>query len=81
MHFGKTAAAKFKRLNECAMRCIFNGVTLVKANKLCQVCKKEGFMKIMNVHTIILTNKAIYATALTPVSGLLSLRSNKINVI
>ena len=79
MHCGKTAAGKLEKLNECAMRCIFNDnistydELLVKANMLSLQNRRIQDM-------CILIYKAIYATTPTPISGLLSLRSNKCNL-
>ena len=79
MHCGKTAASKLEKLNGCAMRCIFNDNVstydelLVKAN---MPSLQNGRIQDL----CILIYKAIYATTPTPISGLLSLRSNKCNL-
>ena len=80
MHCGKTAAGKLEKLNERAMRCIFSGnistydELLVKANMLSLPNRRIRDMCILNIY------KVIYATTQTPISGLLSLRSNECNL-
>ena len=76
MHCGKTAAGKLaEKLNERAMRCIFNDnistsdELLVKANM--QSLKNRRIQDMC-----ILIYKVIYSTSPTPISGLLSLKCN-----
>ena len=79
MHYGKTAAGKLEKLNERAMRCIFNDnistydELLMKTNMPSQQNRRIQDM-------CILIYKVIYATTPTPISGLLSLRSNECNL-
>ena len=76
MHCGKTAAGKLEKLNEHAIRYIFNNNIstydglLIKAN-----LPSLHNRKIQDMCIPIF--KAIYATTPTSIGGLLSLRSNK----
>ena len=80
MHCSKTAAGKREKLNERAMRCIFNDnistydELLVKANM--PSLQNRRIQRDM----CILKYKIIYATTSTLISGLLSLRSNECNL-
>ena len=80
MHCGKTAAGKLEKLNELAMRCIFND----KISTYDELIVKANMPSLQNRRIqdmcILIYKAVIYATTPTPISGLLSLRSNECNL-
>lgn len=79
MHCGKTAAAKLEKLNKRAMRCIFND-NISTYEELLAKANMPSLQNRRIQDMCILIYKVIYATTPTPLSSLLSLRSNQRNL-
>lgn len=79
MHCGKTAAAKLEKLNKRAMRRIFND-NISTYEELLAKANMPSLQNRRIQDMCILIYKVIYATTPTPLSSLLSLRSNQRNL-
>ena len=79
MHCGKTAAGKLEKLNERAMRCIFND-NISTYDELLMKANMPSLQNRRIQDMCILIYKVIYATTPTHIGGLLSLRSNECNL-